>query len=117
MLSSDSLRKCIDLLADINAEASSNKTRGATLEIGYILKKELDTVVDIERVNKTNRPINPQEILKDNVQLFNENKKLLDENIRLKNLIESKFGEFTNRINELNAKIERLVSHNIFRGI
>jgi len=48
MISSRSLNRCIDLLAQINATGSPN-VRQMALEIGYVLKQELDVVTSVEQ--------------------------------------------------------------------
>jgi hypothetical protein len=83
MLSSQSLNRCIDLLAQINSVSASN-VRQMALEIGYILKQELDIVVSIEQAasgDRNPRSLDPKSMLQDNIQLFNENQKLLKENM------------------------------------
>ena len=81
MISSRSLNRCIDLLAQINATGSPN-VRQMALEIGYVLKQELDVVTSVEQAQSVNQRnpmanLSPDTLLRDNIQLFQENQKLL----------------------------------------
>ena len=72
--------------------------RQMAVEIGYILKKELDIVKEIETPNQHRTP-DMQGLINDNVQLFHENQKLLKENMELKAMLES-------RVNSIAAKLQ-----------
>lgn len=117
MLSSQSLNRCIDLLAQINMTGSS-AIRTMALEIGYILKQELDVVISIEQASANrnlNNRLDPNLILQDNIQLINENQKLLKENMELQemlgsrvNVIASKLGELKDSVSYLNNTISNM---------
>lgn len=101
MISSNDLQKCINLLAQMSNGASYD-VRQKAVEVGYILKKELDIVVGIEQISANNqrgRQIDMQGLINDNVQLFHENQKLLHENMELKSILET-------RVNSIAAKMQ-----------
>lgn len=114
MLSSQSLNRCIDLLAQINS-VSSPGVRQRALEIGYILKQELDIVTSIEQAASGNRnphSLDPKSMLQDNIQLFNENQKLLAENMELKGMLESRVEFISSKVEEMRREIAA-VNNNI----
>ena len=97
MISSNDLQNCINMLAQMSNGAPYT-TRQMAVEIGYILKKELDIVKEIENPNQHRTP-DMQGLINDNVQLFHENQKLLKENMELKTMLES-------RVNSIAAKLQ-----------
>jgi CHASE3 domain sensor protein len=114
MLSSQSLNRCIDLLAQINSVGASN-VRQMALEIGYILKQELDIVVSIEQAASGDRnphSLDPKSMLQDNIQLFNENQKLLKENMELRGMLDSRVNFISSKVEEMRREIAA-VNNNI----
>jgi len=114
MLSSQSLNRCIDLLAQINSVGASN-VRQMALEIGYILKQELDIVVSIEQAasgDRSTHNLDPKSMLQDNIQLFNENQKLLKENMELRGMLDSRVNFISSKVEEMRREIAA-VNNNI----
>lgn len=114
MLSSQSLNRCIDLLAQINSVGASN-VRQMALEIGYILKQELDIVVSIEQAASGDRnphSLDPKSMLQDNIQLFNENQKLLKENMELRGMLDTRVNFISSKVEEMRREIAA-VNNNI----
>lgn len=107
MISAKDLRRCIDILAELNAGADSNSKR-LILEVGYILKQELETVEawDSQFSDKKRGydKIDVKKLLEDNTQLFNENKQLQDLNIKLKEVIDQRIPNVEKGISEVNRK-------------
>ena len=99
MISSNDLQNCINMLAQMS-NGAPHTTRQMAVEIGYILKKELDIVKEIETPNQRRTP-DMQGLINDNVQLFHENQKLLKENMELKSMLES-------RVNSIAAKLQSI---------
>jgi len=99
MISSNDLQNCINMLAQMSNGAPQT-TRQMAVEIGYVLKKELDIVKEIETPNQRRTP-DMQGLINDNVQLFHENQKLLKENMELKSMLES-------RVNSIAAKLQSI---------
>ena len=97
MISSNDLQNCINMLAQMS-NGAPHTTRQMAVEIGYILKKELDIVKEIESTDHRKTP-DMQGLINDNVQLFHENQKLLKENMELKSMLES-------RVNSIAAKLQ-----------
>lgn len=110
MIEAHDLNRCIDLLAEINLTADSN-TKRKILEIGYILKQELDIVSDWNaqqaREKKTGRhsEIDVRKLMEDNTQLFNECHKLQELNVKLKQVIDEKIPYIEHAINGVNDKV------------
>ena len=108
MISSNDLQKCINLLAQISNGASYDDRQKA-VEIGYILKKELDIVSDIERRNSQERRQPSMEgLINDNVQLFKENQKLLNENMELKTMLESRVTSISAKMNQVSMDVSNV---------
>lgn len=108
MISAKDLRRCIDNLAELNASADTSSKR-LILEIGYILKTELNTVETWDNQFKGNRnrgygDIDVKKLLEDNTQLFNENKQLQDLNMKLKEVIDKRIPNVEKGISEVNRK-------------
>lgn len=119
MISSRSLNRCIDLLAQINATGSPN-VRQMALEIGYVLKQELDVVTSVEQAQAVNQRnpmanLSPDTLLRDNIQLFQENQKLLKDNMELKEMLETKVGQLSAKMDNVNRNISTLnaVAHGL----
>ena len=110
MISSTDLQKCLQILANIT-NGADYATRQQAVEIGYILKKELDIVTAIEQRNASNslgRQIDMQGLINDNVQLFHENNKLLQENMSLKNILESRVNAIAQKMTEVCGDVSRV---------
>ena len=108
MISAKDLRRCIDNLAELNAGADTSSKR-LILEIGYILKQELEMVESWNSQFKDNKnrgygDIDVKKLLEDNTQLFNENNQLLDLNMKLKEVIDTRIPNVEKGISEVNRK-------------
>lgn len=98
MITSQNLDRCIDLLAHIS-NGAPNDIKTMALEIGYILKQELEVVKGIESRHAGHGNVSPQELLNDNVQLFNENQRLIRANVELKSMLESRINSIAGKMN------------------
>lgn len=112
MISARDLNRCIDLLAELTTSASTNEKR-KILEIGYILKTELETVEswDAQQTNNRERgrgQIDVKKLLEDNTQLFNENRQLQELNVKLTQVINERIPSVENSINDITNKFEYL---------
>jgi hypothetical protein len=113
MIDAKELNRCIDLLAELSAEANSRQKR-LILEIGYILKQELDVVnawdasQRSERERGRHQQIDVKKLLEDNTQLFNENQKLMELNLKMKDVIENRIPSVETSIKVVNDKFESL---------
>ena len=111
MMSSNDLQNCINMLAQMSNGAPYT-TRQMAVEIGYILKKELDIVKEIENPNQHRTP-DMQGLINDNVQLFHENHKLLQENMNLKGLLESRVTSIAAKVQNISSdvlQVNRMIS-------
>jgi hypothetical protein len=94
-------------LAELNAGADSNSKR-LILEVGYILKQELEAVEAWDSQFKDKKRgygnIDVNKLLEDNTQLFNENKQLQDLNLKLKEVIDQRIPNVEKGISEVNRK-------------
>jgi hypothetical protein len=122
MLSSNELNKCIELLADINTMTNDRNIKTKLLEIGYTLKKELDNTSLIESMDRdiNNRvsnmgPLDVKRLLEDNIQLFNEKERVLNQNKELREILDSKLqiyetklGMITSTMSDVKQTIETL---------
>ena len=122
MLSSNELNKCIELLADINTMTNDRNIKTKLLEIGYTLKKELDNTSLIESMDRdiNNRvsnmgPLDIKRLLEDNIQLFNEKERVLNQNKELREILDSKLqiyetklGMITSAMSDVKHTIETL---------
>ena len=111
MIDAKTLRKCIDNLAEINALVSGGTVKKLTLEIGYILKQELDNVNAWNQQFGEDHKLKGMQfdvnkLIEDNTQLVNENKKLFDINMRMKQVIDKKIPSIENAVNKLNVNFE-----------
>ena len=118
MISAKDLNRCIDILAELNAGADT-RTKRLILEVGYILKQELETVNawDAAQLDNRERGRHPQidvkKLLEDNTQLFNENKKLYEDNLKLKEVIDKsmpRVAELIGTVNEKFSMFEEVIS-------
>jgi len=110
MIDEKTLNKCIDNLAEVNANISNGALRQLLLEVGYILKQELDNVVTWNRQFQGDKfkghQVNVQKLMEDNTQLFNENHKLHEMNMKLKEIIDQRIPQVEHAINGINSKFE-----------
>lgn len=110
MLSAKDLNRCIDILAELNANADSQHEKRLILEIGYMLKQELETVNawDASQLNDRERgrhaQIDVKKLLEDNTQLFNENKKLIELNMKMKEVIDQRIPHVEEGIKSVHDK-------------
>lgn len=110
MIDENTLNRCLDYLAELNARVNANDLKQYILEMGYIVKQELELV---ERWNQQFGNNNPNQIpnmdikklIEDNTQLFNENKKLLEVNMQLKKAIDERLISIEKKINNVNQSI------------
>ena len=112
MIDEKTLTKCLDNLAEINAHLTNNALKRLTLEVGYILKQELDSVHTWNQQFSKNgklkdgMQIDVNKLLEDNNQLFNENAKLHELNMKLKQVIDERIPNVEQAIGKLNTKFE-----------
>ena len=97
MISLKHLNRCIDILSELNAKATSYRDKLLLLEIGGIIKEELDLATENER-----KGLNAKALLEDNTKLFKDNEALIKDNIALKELIRV-------TIPKIESKIEKLI--------
>ena len=112
MISAKDLNRCIDILAELNVNATQHDKR-LILEVGYILKQELSTVEAWDKSQLADRErgmrnIDVKKLLEDNTQLFNENKKLVEMNLKMKEVIEQRIPHVEQSIGVVNEKFETL---------
>ena len=111
MISAKDLNRCIDILAELNVNATQHDKR-LILEVGYILKQELETVNAWDASQLSNRErgrqqnIDVKKLLEDNTQLFNENKKLQEINLSLKETIDQRIPRIAEMVGTVNEKFE-----------
>ncbi len=110
MIDEKTLNKCIENLAEINANLSSSALRRLVLEVGYILKQELDNVSvwnqQFQGDKFKGHQIDIKKLMEDNTQLFNENRKLHELNMKLKEVIDQRIPKVEHAINGINSKFE-----------
>lgn len=112
MITAKDLSHCIDNLAEINACLGSGNSalKRLVLEVGYILKQELDTVSVWDAQFKGDKfkghNIDVKKLMEDNTQLFNENQRLQAANLKLKEVIDQKIPRVENAIQHINEKVE-----------
>jgi hypothetical protein len=91
------------------SNGASYDVRQKAVEVGYILKKELDIVIGIEQMssatNRGSRNIDMQGLINDNVQLFHEKQKLLQENMRLNEILQSRITTIASKLYNLSGEI------------
>lgn len=113
MISAKDLNRCIDILAELNASADQHSKR-LILEIGYILKQELSIVETWDKSQLSDRErgrqakIDVKKLLEDNTQLFKENQKLMELNLKMKDVIEQRIPNVEQLIGRVNGKFETL---------
>ena len=111
MISAKDLNRRIDILAELNVNATQHDKR-LILEVGYILKQELETVNAWDASQLSNRErgrqpnIDVKKLLEDNTQLFNENKQLHELNLKLKEVIDQRIPKVENAVNIINEKFD-----------
>ena len=105
MINRKDLSRCIDILAELNADIQNRKDKELLLELGYIIKQELDT---INRTPIRDEVFDINKLLEDNSQLYNENKKLIECAERMRNTVERVIPNIQNKIGEINFKFDTL---------
>ena len=96
MIDGKDLNRCIDILSELNASITSKKDKQLILELGYIIKQELDLVKAWESSHNEQalriggQPIDINKLLEDNAQLYKENETLLKNLKKLNDIIEIK---------------------------
>lgn len=116
MISSEDLKKCIELLSEVSEETKSRSVTQKLLHVGYILSEELRSVKewekDIPDINRDEnlKRVDVRKLLSDNQQLFNDNERLARNVEKLTGVIEQKLPEVQNRIETINNMIESLVN-------
>ena len=117
MINSRNLNRCIDILSELNANASNSLDKALILELGYIIKQELDLVEAWENSHneQTRRrggePIDINKLLEDNVQLYKENETLLKNLDKLKTIIDSKIPSIQKDLTVISRKFDLLNNH------
>lgn len=117
MINSRNLNRCIDILSELNANASNSLDKALILELGYIIKQELDLVEAWENSHneQTRRrggePIDINKLLEDNVQLYKENETLLKNLDKLKTIIDSKIPSIQKDLTTISRKFDLLNNH------
>lgn len=109
MLTSTNLNRCLSILSILNSSASREEKK-LILEIGYVLKQELDIVnAWDDKVSKENiKNIDVRKLLEDNTQLCKENSQLMQINKKLQETIDHRIVDTNEKITALCTKIEHL---------
>ena len=114
MISAKDLSHCIDNLAEINACLGSGNAalKRLVLEVGYVLKQELDTVSAWNAQFRGDRfkghNVDVQKLMEDNTQLFNENKQLHELNLKLQEVIDRRIPKVESAVQTVNEKFDTL---------
>lgn len=117
MINGKDLSRCIDILSELNANANNKRDKSLILELGYIIKQELDLVKAWESSHNEQRircggaPIDVEKLLEDNAQLYKENETLLKNLNKLKGIIESKIPAIQEDLTVINRKFDILNNH------
>jgi hypothetical protein len=117
MINGNDLNRCIDILSELNANANNKRDKSLILELGYIIKQELDLVKAWESSHNGQRlrcggaPIDIEKLLEDNAQLYKENETLLKNLNKLKGMIESKIPAIQEDLTVINRKFDLLNNH------
>lgn len=117
MINGRDLSRCINILSELNANANNKRDKSLILELGYIIKQELDLVKAWESSHneQTRRrggePIDINKLLEDNAQLYKENETLLKNLDKLKGMIESKIPSIQENLTVISRKFDLLNSH------
>ncbi len=111
MINEEDLNKCIENLARLST-TSTRSDRQLLLEIGYILKQELDNVKAWNSSHKNgqrrNEQIDVKKLLEDNTQLFKENQTLLSAVANMKDVIEHQLPNINEELVEIDSKFDLL---------
>ena len=111
MIDRDTLEKCIRILTELYASTTKERDKTLLLELGYVIKQELSTVTEWERTNNNPQMINRtrgldvNKLLADNSQLANENKILITNIEKLKEIIDNRIPKMQNDMYSINDKI------------
>lgn len=113
MIDAKTLNKCIDYLSVVNANSNNPMVKNLILEIGYVLKQELDNVKAWDNnFAKNNKPaqsnIDVKKLMEDNTQLYNDNIRLEKIIINLQNAIDKKIPDLENMTANVRDKITTL---------
>lgn len=111
MISKEELNKCINILAELNARTNSRSDKTLLLEIGYVLKQELDNVTAWEESHPRGRglkQIDVNKVLEDNIQLCRENQTLIQSVSELKAMFEKALPSVQTRLQLIGEKFDAL---------
>lgn len=117
MINGRDLSRCIDILSELNANVSNKRDKTLILELGYIIKQELDLVKAWEsshneqRMRRGGEPIDINKLLEDNAQLYKENETLLKNLAKMKGIVESKIPSIQEELVVIEGQFNALNSH------
>ena len=117
MIDGKDLSRCIDILSELNASITSRKDKQLILELGYIIKQELDLVKAWENshneqaLRRGGQPIDINKLLEDNAQLYKENETLLKNLKKLNDIIEIKLPMVQEDLSVIGQKFDALNQH------
>ncbi len=117
MINGRDLSRCIDILSELNANVSNKRDKALILELGYIIKQELDLVKAWEsshneqRIRRDGEPIDINKLLEDNAQLYKENENLLKNLEKMKGIVESKIPSIQEDLTVISRKFDLLNNH------
>lgn len=109
MIDSKTLKKCIDILSELNAYAKTTAQKELILELGYIIKQELDLVTLWDNNNKNARntgTFDQQKLLEDNAQLYKDNEALLKTVKNLNQIIENMLPYIQGNIENIKQRFD-----------
>jgi len=111
MISSRDLRDCLQSLSQLNDISMPYSVRQRIKEVVCVLNNELDVVSTIEAAGRP-PAFNADNLLKDNIQLSQENSILLRDNMTLRDLLESKVQLLSSKIADINNNVIK-INHSI----
>lgn len=100
MLTNEKITKCLDILSEAYCQFDDDSLSVMLLEIGYILNEGLKQDVP------PNRNLQLDKLLKDNKELYAENKKLTESVNKLKSIIDNEIKALKDRMDATTRVIQ-----------
>lgn len=110
MVSETDLEKCIDLLAKVSTNVGKND-RDMLLEVGYIIKAELDWVRGLRQprsiMNIHPSKLDTRKLVEDNVSLSKDNAQIVEANKKLMADLNTKIPSIERLLTTVASKLDK----------
>lgn len=104
------LENIMELLSKLNLLADTKEEKALVLEIGYLIKQEMNAMKDRDIIRRYEGQIlDPKKLLEDNKSLYNENQMLIASIRKMESIVNDKIPSIQHSMEKFNTNLKYLI--------